>query len=54
MDTKDKSLPRLMRDSSETDGKAEIVMDYVLSWTLRRAAKECDIDNKPLLRHYCR
>ena len=29
MDTKDKSLPRLMRDSSETDGKAEIVMDYV-------------------------
>ena len=30
-------LPRLMRDSSDTDGKAEIVMDYVLSWCLRYA-----------------
>ena len=27
--------PRLMKDSSEVDGHAEAVMDYVLSWCLR-------------------
>lgn len=50
----DESLPKLMRDSSNTDGKAEIVMDYIMSWCLRRAANSCDHDAKPVLRKYCR
>ena len=49
-----KELPKLMVDSSEKDGKAEIVMDYVLSWCLRRADEICQIDNKPILYEYCR
>lgn len=47
-------LPKLMVDSSDTDGKAEIVMDYVLSWCLRRADIICQADNKPVLYKYCR
>lgn len=43
-----------MVDSSEKDGKAEIVMDYVLSWCLRRADEICQRDNKPILYEYCR
>ena len=46
-------LPRLMRDSSDTDGKAEIVMDYVLSWCLRYAESKY-MDCKPILSQYCR
>lgn len=43
----------LMYDSSEKDGKAEIVMDYVLSWCLRCAAdNQCE--NKPKLHEACR
>lgn len=49
-----KELPKLMVDSSEKDGKAEIVMDYVLSWCLRRADEICQKDNKPILYEYCR
>lgn len=49
-----KKLPKLMVDSSEKDGKAEIVMDYVLSWCLRRADEICQRDNKPILYEYCR
>lgn len=49
-----KELPKLMVDSSEKDGKAEIVMDYVLSWCLRRADEICQRDNKPILYEYCR
>lgn len=51
---KEKELPKLMVDSSEKDGKAEIVMDYVLSWCLRRADEICQSDNKPILYEYCR
>ena len=51
--TKQLELPRLMRDSSETDGKAEIVMDYILSWCLRYAESKY-MDCKPILSHYCR
>ena len=46
-------LPKLMVDSSEYDGKAEIVMDYVLSWCLRRADVICS-NEKPILYNYCR
>ena len=46
-------LPKLMVDSSEYDGKAEIVMDYVLSWCLRRADVICN-NEKPILYNYCR
>ena len=49
-----KELPKLMVDSSEKDGKAEIIMDYVLSWCLRRADEICQKDNKPILYEYCR
>lgn len=47
-------MPKLMVDSSENDGKAEIVMDYVLSWCLRRADIICMNDNKPILYRFCR
>ena len=43
----------LMRDSTEGDGKAEIVMDYVMSWSLRHATDEY-IEKKPKLSEYCR
>ena len=42
----------LMCDSTEGDGKAEIVMDYVMSWSLRHATKEY-AEKKDLYR-YCR
>lgn len=45
--------PKLMSDSTRTDGKAEIVMDYILSWCLRRAGVNCS-DEKPILYDYCR
>ena len=48
-----KNLPRLMNDESELDGSAETVMDYVISWTLRRADVICAND-KPKLYDYCR
>ncbi len=49
-----KELPKFMVDSSDKDGKAEIVMDYVMSWCLRRADEICESDNKPILYEYCR
>ena len=46
-------LPKLMVDSSENDGKAEVVMDYIISWCLRRADVICRYE-KPILYNYCR
>lgn len=46
-------LPRLMRDSTEKDGNAEIVMDYVVSWCLRFAESKY-INERPVLSQYCR
>lgn len=43
----------LMRDSTEGDGKAEIVMDYVMSYSLRHAEDKFLVD-KPMLCRYCR
>lgn len=43
----------LMRDSTEGDGKAEIVMDYVMSYSLRHAA-DMYLVEKPMLCRYCR
>lgn len=43
----------LMCDSTEGDGKAEIVMDYVMSWSLRHATDEFK-ESKPILSRYCR
>lgn len=43
----------LMRDSTEGDGKAEIVMDYVMSYSLRHAADKYLVE-KPMLCRYCR
>ena len=48
-----KDLPKLMIDESDLDGSAETVMDYVISWTLRRADVICAND-KPKLYDYCR
>ncbi len=45
-------VPRLMRDSSEIDGHAEAVMDYVLSWCLRWSETKYK-DIKPTLHRYC-
>ena len=51
-----KELPKLMVDDSEKDGPAEAVMDYVLSWSLRRADVNCIKlePEKPKLYNYCR
>lgn len=43
----------LMCDSTEGDGKAEIVMDYIMSWSLRHATDEY-IKSQPILSEYCR
>ena len=45
--------PQLMKDSSEVDGHAEAVMDYILSWCLRWAESKYK-DVKPILHRYCR
>lgn len=47
------SCPRLMKDSSEVDGHAETVMDYVLSWCLRWSESKYKTI-KPILHNYCR
>lgn len=46
------NLSLLMHDSSESDGKAEIVMDYVLSYSLRMAEDKYSV--KPKLNKACR
>ena len=46
--------PKLMVDSkNDKDGKAETMLDYVLSWCLRRAESSCKSDNKPILYGKC-
>ena len=45
---------RFMADSTEgKDGAKEVIMDYVISWTLRRAQNSCAYD-KPVLYRYSR
>ena len=51
MEKKDK--PLFMMDDSETDGPAEIVMDYVLSWCLR-LADDTYKESDTLLHKFCR
>ena len=46
-------MPQFMRDNSQNDGHAEPVMDYVISWCLRRADVICK-DEKPILYRHCR
>lgn len=46
-------MPKLMNDSSDKDGHAETVMDYVISWCLRRAQSICKTE-KPILYSKCR
>lgn len=46
-------MPKLMNDSSDKDGHAETVMDYVISWCLRRAQSICKKE-KPILYSKCR
>ena len=45
--------PQFMVDETESDGHAEPVMDYVISWCLRRADVICK-DEKPILYRHCR
>ena len=45
--------PQLMLDETETDGHAEPIMDYVISWCIRRADVRCR-NEKPILYSYCR
>lgn len=43
-----------MADSTDgKDGAKEVIMDYVISWTLRRA-QNCCSGEKPILYRYCR
>lgn len=44
----------LMLDNTEGDGKAEIVMDYIMSWSLRYAEDKYKRENKSILSKYCR
>ena len=46
-------MPQFMRDSSQNDGNVEPVMDFVISWCLRRADVICK-DEKPILYRHCR
>lgn len=46
-------MPKLMNDSSYKDGHAETIMDYVISWCLRRAQSICKTE-KPILYSKCR
>lgn len=50
MENEKKSL--LMRDSSEGDSQKETMIDFILSWTLRRAMQKYS-DEMPILHHYC-
>jgi hypothetical protein len=45
--------PQFMRDNSQKDGHAETIMDYVISWCIRRADVRCK-DEKPILYSHCR
>jgi hypothetical protein len=45
--------PQLMLDETEADGHAEPIMDYVISWCIRRADVRCK-NEKPILYSYCR
>ena len=47
----EKSL--LMCDSTEGNGKAEIILDYVMSYSLRHAESKY-LETKPMLCRYCR
>ena len=49
----DKEYPRLMRDSSENDGKIETMFDYILSWSVRFAETRY-AHSRPTLNQYCR
>ena len=42
-----------MLDSSDKDGKCEVIMDYTISWTLRRAQAKFK-NEKPILYLNCR
>jgi hypothetical protein len=45
--------PQFMRDDTQKDGHAETIMDYVISWCIRRADKICSHE-KPILYSHCR
>lgn len=47
------NYPFLMKDDSDTDGHAEAIMDYVISWTLRWA-KDDYACTKPILHQNCK
>lgn len=46
-------FPKLMTDSSQSDGHAETIMDYVISWCLRCSKDEYGIE-KPKLQRQCK
>ena len=43
----------LVDSTDDKDGAKEVIMDYVISWMLRRAQNICK-DEKPILYSYCR
>ncbi|MBR6055214.1 MAG: PD-(D/E)XK nuclease family protein [Bacteroidales bacterium] len=50
----EKTNVRFLTDSTDgKDGAKEVIMDYVISWTLRRAQNIC-AGEKPILYRYCR
>lgn len=53
IETAKQQSPRLMRDSSESHGHAEGMIDYVLSWCLRHAEDRYR-QARPILHEQCR
>ena len=49
----DERMSLLMSDSSTGDSNKETMLDFILSWTLRRA-QSCYSNEKPMLYRYCR
>ena len=45
--------PQFMVDETESDGHVEPIIDYVISWCLRRADVRCK-EEKPILFRHCR
>lgn len=47
-------LPSFMVDSTLTDGRAETIIDFMLSWCIRCADVKYKVEEYKILHHYCR
>lgn len=49
-----KELPSFMIDSTLTDGRAETIIDFMLSWCIRCASIEYKVEEYKIFHNYCR